>query len=94
MIDANEVRRIYSLAKLNIKDEEVESMKNKFNIVLDFANIIMQVDTKDVEMMESVQNHNSVLREDIVEDSIDRELAFKNCIDREYGYFRLKRVIE
>ncbi|HHX69914.1 MAG: Asp-tRNA(Asn)/Glu-tRNA(Gln) amidotransferase subunit GatC [Miniphocaeibacter sp.] len=94
MIDINEVKRVYSLAKLNIKEEELETMKNKFNTVLEFANSIMEVDTEGVDMLEMVSNHNSVLREDIVEESVDRETALKNSTDREYGYFRLKKVVE
>ena len=94
MIDKNEVRRIYSLAKLNIEENELEIMKNKFNIILDFANVIMEVDTAGIEMMELISNHESILREDIVEDSVDRELALKNCKDKEYGYFRLKKVVD
>lgn len=94
MIDKNEVRRIYSLAKLNIDDRDLDIMKNKFNIILDFANIIMEVDTKNIEMMELISNHESILREDIVEDSIDRDIALKNCKEKEFGYFRLKKVVE
>ncbi|WP_099203079.1 Asp-tRNA(Asn)/Glu-tRNA(Gln) amidotransferase subunit GatC [Miniphocaeibacter massiliensis] len=94
MIDINEVKRVYSLANLKIKEEELEVMKDKFNTVLNFANSIMEVDTEGVEMLEMVSNHNSYLREDKVEDSIDRELALKNAKDKEYGYFRLKKVVE
>ncbi|QQK07740.1 Asp-tRNA(Asn)/Glu-tRNA(Gln) amidotransferase subunit GatC [Miniphocaeibacter halophilus] len=94
MIDINEVKRVYSLAKLNIREDELEIMKNKFNTVLEFANSIMEVDTEEVDMLEMVSNHKSVLREDNVEKSVDREMALKNSTDREYGYFRLKKVVE
>ncbi len=94
MIDINEVKRVYSLANLNIKEEELELMKDKFNTVLDFANTIMEVDTENVKMLEMVSNHFSVLRDDEVEESLDREMALKNAKDKEYGYFRLKKVVE
>lgn len=94
MIDINEVNRVYSLAKLKIEEEDLETIKNKFNTVLEFSKSIMEVNTDNVEMLEFVENHNSVLREDKVEESVDRELALKNSTDREYGYFRLKKVVE
>ena len=94
MIDINEVKRVYSLANLKIKEEDLEVMKDKFNTVLNFANTILEVDTSNVEMLEMVSNHTSVLREDEVEDSLDRDLALKNAKDKEYGYFRLKKVVE
>ena len=94
MIDIEEVKRIYSLAKLKISDDELEVMKDKFNTVLNFANTINDVDTSNVEMLEMPSNHEAVLREDTVEESISREMALKNSTDREYGYFRLKKVVE
>ena len=94
MIDKEEVKRIYEMAHLNIKDEELDKMEEKFNTVLDFSRTILEVDTNDVDMLEIVENHESVLREDKVFESIDREEALKNAQDREYGYFRLKKVIE
>lgn len=94
MIDKEEVKRIYEMAHLNIKDEELDKMEEKFNTVLDFSRTILEVNTNDVDMLEIVENHESVLREDKVFESIDREEALKNAKDREYGYFRLKKVIE
>lgn len=94
MIDKKEVKRVYEMAHLNIKDEELDKMEDKFNTVLDFSRTILEVDTNDVDMLEIVENHESVLREDKVFESIDREEALKNAQDREYGYFRLKKVIE
>lgn len=94
MIDKKEVKRVYEMAHLNIKDEELDKMEEKFNTVLDFSRTILEVDTNDVDMLEIVENHESFLREDKVFESIDREEALKNAQDREYGYFRLKKVIE
>lgn len=94
MIDKKEVKRVYEMAHLNIKDEELDKMEEKFNTVLDFSRTILEVDTNDVDMLEIVENHESILREDVVTESIDREDALLNAKDREYGYFRLKKVIE
>ena len=74
--------------------EELDKMEERFNTVLDFSRTILEVNTSDVDMLEIVENHESVLREDKVFESIGREEALKNAQDREYGYFRLKKVIE
>ncbi len=94
MIDKDEVKRIYHLAHLKIHEDELDKMEEKFNKVLEFSSDILKVDTKDVTMLEIIDNHDSVLREDIVNESLDREEALKNATDREYGYFRLKKVLE
>lgn len=94
MIDKEEVIRIYDLAHLNLDEDRVEILSEKYTKVLDFAELIMEVDTENVLPMEMVQEEKAVFREDIPEESLDRETALQNAKDREYGYFRLKKVID
>ena len=84
MVSKEEVKKIYYLANLNVKEEELDIIAKKFDDVLVFAN----------EIMELVVEHNSPLREDVVEESISREDALLNASDKEYGYFRLQRVVK
>ncbi|MDO5018309.1 MAG: Asp-tRNA(Asn)/Glu-tRNA(Gln) amidotransferase subunit GatC [Lagierella massiliensis] len=94
MINKEEVKRIYEMAHLSIDEDEIVIMEEKFNKVLEFSSHILEVETDDIKMLEIVDNHNSILREDEICESLDREEALKNANDREYGYFRLKKVIE
>lgn len=94
MIDKEEVIRIYDLAHLNLDEDRVEILSEKYTKVLDFAELIMEVDTENVIPMEMVQEEKAAFREDIPEESLDRETALLNAKDREYGYFRLKKVID
>lgn len=95
MVSKEEVKKIYYLANLNVKEEELDIIAKKFDDVLVFANEIMELDTSDCEALEIVVEHNSPLREDVVEESISRrEDALLNASDKEYGYFRLQRVVK
>ena len=94
MVSKEEVKKIYYLANLNVKEEELDIIAKKFDDVLVFANEIMELDTSDCEALEIVVEHNSHLREDVVEESISREDALLNASDKEYGYFRLQRVVK
>ena len=94
MVSKEEVKKIYYLANLNVKEEELDIIDKKFDDVLAFANEIMELDTSDCEALEIVVEHNSPLREDVVEESISREDALLNASDKEYGYFRLQRVVK
>lgn len=94
MVSKEEVKKIYYLANLNVKEEELDIIAKKFDDVLVFANEIMELDTSDCEALEIVVEHNSPLREDVVEESISREDALLNANDKEYGYFRLQRVVK
>ena len=94
MVTKEEVKKIYYLANLNVKEEELDTIAKKFDDVLVFANEIMELDTSDCEALEIVVEHNSPSREDVVEESISREDALLNARDKEYGYFRLQRVVK
>lgn len=94
MVTKEEVKKIYYLANLNVKEEELSSIAKKFDDVLVFANEIMELDTSSCSGLEIVVEHNSPLREDVVEESIYREDALLNASDKEYGYFRLQRVVK
>ena len=94
MVSKEEVKKIYYLANLNVKEEELDIIAKKFDDVLVFANEIMELDTSECKALEIVVEHNSSLREDVVEESISREDALLNARDKEYGYFRLQRVVK
>ena len=94
MVSKEEVKKIYYLANLNVDEEELDTIAKKFDDVLVFANEIMELDTSECEALEIVVEHNSSLREDVVEESISREEALLNASDKEYGYFRLQRVVK
>lgn len=88
-MDKNEVFRIYKLANLDLSNQDVDLISDKYNKILDFIDHIFDVDCKDVKMTEMLDNHEAILREDVPGRSLDREDALKNAKDTEYGYFRL-----
>lgn len=94
MTGKEEIKKIYSLANLKIDESELEEISKKFDDVFQFANEIMNLDTEELQELEIVVEHNSPLREDEVCESISREDALSNAQDREYGYFRLKKVVK
>ncbi|MBS4888549.1 MAG: Asp-tRNA(Asn)/Glu-tRNA(Gln) amidotransferase subunit GatC [Anaerococcus vaginalis] len=88
-MDKNEVIRIYKLANLDLSNQDIDIIFDKYNKILDFIDHIFDVDCEDVKMTEMLDNHKAVLREDIEGKSLDRQDALKNAKDTEYGYFRL-----
>ena len=88
-MDKNEVIRIYKLANLDLSNQDIDIISDKYNKILDFIDHIFDVDCENVKMTEMLDNHKAVLREDIEGKSLDRQDALKNATDTEYGYFRL-----
>lgn len=94
MLDRKEIIRVYGLASLELREDEIEKIQSKYSKVLAFAQEILQVDTSQVEPTELITEHNARLREDTVAPSVSREDALKNARDREFGYFKLRRVVD
>lgn len=94
MITKEEVKEIYDLVNIKIDDSELENVAHKFENVYRFASEIMSLDTEMSDDFEIVVEHDCPLREDVVEESISRDDALLNAGDKEYGYFRLKRVVK
>lgn len=88
-MNKNEVERVYRLANLDLSNEDIEKIANKYNTILDFIGHIFEVDCENVEMTEMLDNHKAILRDDEIGQSLDREEALKNAKDTQFGYFRL-----
>lgn len=89
-----DVERIYKKAFIDMKEEEREVLVKKFRDVVSSVDKIMEVDTAGIEIFEITSEIESPLRDDEVTPSLDREAALKNTVHREYGYFKLDKILE
>ncbi len=89
-----EVKKIYEKSFLYLEDEELEEQAEKFNEIIEKVDEIFNVNLADEDYFEITSDLNSLLREDEPEESLDREVALKNAKHREYGYFKLERVLD
>lgn len=91
-----DVERYYKKAYLYLPEDgkEREDVIKKFERLVDLADEMLKEDTEGLDYYEITSEISSPLREDEVEDSIDRELIFKNTKHREYGYFKLDNIME
>ncbi len=90
------VENIYQKALLSLPENETDREEQiaKFEAIVDSVEKIMEVDTSNIEEFEITSDINSSLREDKIEESVDREVIFENTNHREYGYFKLDNVLE
>ena len=89
-----EVKRIYDRAFLNIEEEDLDRVCENFTQILDSIDVLEELDTEGVEMLENILDKDCEFREDEVKDSLRRSLALSNSDLTEYGYFKLDRVVE
>lgn len=93
-VDKKQVDYVAKLARLEFSEDEKEKFVHDFNNILQFVEQLKEVDTENVEI--SITNYPmfNVLREDIVEKSMNREDALLNAPDKENGYFKVPKVVE
>ncbi len=92
-ISKEEVRHIAKLARLEFTEEEEEVLAGDMSRILDYMDMLNELDTSKVEPMTHVLDLAHVVRTDSVEKRISQEDALKNAPDTDGEYFRVPKVI-
>ncbi|MBK1661042.1 Asp-tRNA(Asn)/Glu-tRNA(Gln) amidotransferase subunit GatC [Paracraurococcus ruber] len=93
-LDTAMVRRIASLARIRLEEEEVGRMQAELNGILGWIEQLQAVDTTGVEPMAGGGAVSLRLRDDVVTDGGMPEKVLANAPDRAGGYFAVPKVVE
>jgi aspartyl-tRNA(Asn)/glutamyl-tRNA(Gln) amidotransferase subunit C len=93
-VDSATVRRIAHLARIAVKDDEVEHLQGELNAILAFVEQLSEVDVSGVEPMTSVTPMTMKKREDRITDGEIADLIVKNAPAREDHFFLVPKVVE
>lgn len=94
MLTKEEVEHIAELAKLALTEAEKERFQHQLSAILDYAENLQAMDVSNIPPTASVVPVNTVLREDKVRPSTDREKLLANAHAKESGMFRVDVVLE
>ncbi len=95
MITKEEIKKIASLAKINISDDELDNYSDQISKILEYMSTLNNVDTSKVdEFSNQLFNSSQSLREDEIEGSLDRDEVLKLAPDSDGVYFKVPKVIE
>lgn len=93
-VSKKDVDYVADLARLQLTEEETESLASDMNQILDYMTTLEELDTSDVEPLEHVIDLEYRLRDDKAKEPLSHEDALKNAPDADSDYFRVPRVIE
>lgn len=93
-ITKKEVLDTAELARLEIKDDELDKFINQLGNILEYIKDLNRLDTTDVEPTSHVLELSTLLREDEVAQIIDTEEVLRNSPKSEDGFFVVPKVIE
>ena len=93
-VTEKDVQYIANLARLQVTEEEAKSYAKDMSSILEYMELLNEVDTSNVKPLEHVIDLDSRFRIDKAEQPLSHEDALKNAPDADSDYFRVPKVIE
>jgi aspartyl-tRNA(Asn)/glutamyl-tRNA(Gln) amidotransferase subunit C len=93
-VDQATVRRIAKLARIRISDNEVPKLEGELNRILEWIEMLDEVDTNDVEPMTAVVAARMRLRADEVTDGGYPEKVTGNAPATDENFYMVPKVVE
>jgi aspartyl-tRNA(Asn)/glutamyl-tRNA(Gln) amidotransferase subunit C len=93
-LSREEVEHIAELAKVGLTEEEKALFQEQLSAILEYAEMLQQVDTAAIPPTATVLPLRDVMRPDEVRPSLTREDALANAPQSEDGCFRVKAILE
>lgn len=93
-LTSDEVRHVAELARLALTEEEIAQYTQQLSDILDYAEMLQQVDTSHVPPTPYVLALENVMRDDVVQPSLSNEAALANAPESGNGFFKVRAVFE
>lgn len=92
-ISKNEVEHVANLARLNLSDNELETMTGQLDNILSYVDKLEELDTSEVAPTTHVFSVSNAFREDVVKESLNQSEAVKNGPQQNGEFFQVPKVI-
>lgn len=94
MISDETMEYVGILAKLELSPEEKEQAKKDMGRMLDYIDMLNNLDTEGIEPMSHVFPVHNVFREDVVANGDEREKILANAPAEKDGAFKVPKTVE
>jgi aspartyl-tRNA(Asn)/glutamyl-tRNA(Gln) amidotransferase subunit C len=89
-----DVEHVAQLARLALDDEEIEQFTRELGVILEHADEVARLDTRDVPPTAHPLPLVNVMRADTVHASLDRDEVLAMAPDAEDHRFRVPRILD
>jgi aspartyl-tRNA(Asn)/glutamyl-tRNA(Gln) amidotransferase subunit C len=93
-ITPDEVARVAQLARLRLSDEDLATMQEQLSRILDYIQLLQEVDVADVPPTAQATDIANSFREDELRPSLPPDEALMNAADTQGGLFRIPAVFD
>ena len=91
-VDEKLVKEIATLARLDLSQEEIELFVSQFKDILDYVSVLENVDTENVPPAYLASANKTVIREDLIEESVPTKDFLANAPQSKDEYVVIPRV--
>ncbi|MEM9268940.1 MAG: Asp-tRNA(Asn)/Glu-tRNA(Gln) amidotransferase subunit GatC [Pseudomonadota bacterium] len=93
-IDRDTARKVAHLARIAVKEDDLDALAGELNGILDFMETLSEVDVDGVEPMTSVTPMALPLRDDEITAGDQQADVLANAPDAREGFFAVPKVVE
>ena len=93
-IDAEQVRKVAKLARLELTDAEVQEFTGQLGAILGYVDKLNELETTDVEPLAHCLPITDVLRKDEVRESLGTEQVLANAPQRDGSFFKVPKILD
>ena len=93
-MEIEEVRKVASLARLSLSDEELLTYQGQLTRILGYVQLLDEVDIADAQPMPHAVDLQNVFRDDVCSASLDRAAALANAPKTDGKYFQVPQILD
>ncbi len=93
-VDKKTVEHVAKLARLGLSDEEKDLFAGQLSKIIEYAETINKLDTKDVPPTSHAIPMKNVMREDKVHIFVHANSILNNAPEKESNMFKVPRILE
>lgn len=93
-MEIDEVRKVASLARLSLSDEELTTYQQQLTQILGYVQVLDEVDIEGAEPMPHAVELQNVFRNDVRADSLSRDAALQNAPKTDGLYFQVPQILD
>ena len=93
-MDAADVRKVASLARLSLTDDELSEAGRSLSSIIEYVRLLDEVDVEGVEPMSHAVQTENVFRNDVASESLPRAAALQNAPRTDGQFFLVPRILD
>lgn len=93
-MEIEDVRKVAALARLSLSDEELATYGEQLTKILNYVEVLNEVDLEGVQPMPHAVELQNVFRGDVRQPSLERTAALANAPKSDGQYFQVPQILE